>query len=59
MSQDQLVTLYCSETNEYITTRFTKKKFTNKNFKLSLRKYSKKLRKYVDFVLTKKLFKKK
>lgn len=59
MSQDNLVTMYSKEANEFITTRFTKRKFTNKDFKLKLRKYSKKLRKYVEYVATKRRFKKK
>lgn len=59
MSQDNLVTMYSAESGEFITTRFTKRKFTNKDIKLKLRKYSKKLRKCVEFVVTKRRFKKK
>lgn len=51
--------MYSNESGEFITTRFTKRKFTNKDIKLKLRKYSKKLRKYVEFVVTKRRFKKK
>lgn len=61
-SQTHLITLYCKETNEYYTTRANKKRrasFANRDIKLKLRKYSKKLRKVVEFVETKKIFKKK
>ncbi len=58
MSQDNLITLHCKETGEHITTRKNKKKLANAP-KLSLSKFSKKLRKKVTFVETKKIFKKK
>lgn len=58
MSQDNLITLYCKETGEHITTRKNKKKLANAP-KLTLQKFSKKLRKMVTFIETKKLFKKK
>jgi len=58
MSQDNLITLYSKEANEHVTTRINKKKFANAE-KLSLMKFSKKLRKRVSFIQTKKLFKKK
>lgn len=58
MSQDNLITLYCKETGEHVTTRKNKKKLANAD-KLSLSKFSKKLRKKVTFVETKKMFKKK
>lgn len=55
MSQDNLITLYCKNTGEHITTSKPKK---NAN-KLELMKYSKKVRKRVKFIQTKKPFKKK
>ena len=58
MSQDNLITLYSKEANEHVTTRINKKKFANAA-KLELMKFSKKLRKHVLFVQTKKMFKKK
>ncbi len=58
MSQDNLITLYSKEANEHVTTRINKKKFANAA-KLELKKFSKKLRKHVLFVQTKKMFKKK
>jgi ribosomal protein L33 len=58
MSQDNLITLYSKEANEHITTTRNKKKFANAE-KLSVKKFSKKLQKRVEFTQTKKLFKKK
>ncbi len=58
MSQDNLITLYSKEADEFIVTFRNKKKFANAG-KLVLKKFSKKLKKHVDFVQTKKLFKKK
>jgi ribosomal protein L33 len=58
MSQDNLITLYNKETKEHITTRKNKKRLANAP-KLELKKFSKKLRKPVTFVETKKIFKKK
>ncbi len=58
MSQDNLITLYNKEANEFVTTFRNKKKFANAD-KLELEKYSKKLRKRVKFTQTKKLFRKK
>ncbi len=58
MSQDNLITLYCKETGEHITTRKNRKKLANAP-KLKLMKFSKKLRKMAEFVETKKIFKKK
>ena len=57
MSQDNLITLYNKEADEHIVTFRNKKKFANT--KLSLKKFSKKLRKVVEFVETKKAHKKK
>ena len=57
MAQNRLVTLYNKEADEFITTFKSGKK--GSNIKLSLKKYSKKLRKRVLFTQTKKLFKKK
>jgi len=57
MSQDRLVTLYNDEANEFITTFRSGKK--GSNIKLSLKKYSKKLKKRVVFHQTKKIFRKK
>ncbi len=57
MSQDRLVTLYNDEANEFITTFRSGKK--GNNIKLSLKKYSKKLKKHVVFTQTKKIFRKK
>jgi len=59
MSQDTLVTMYSPESGEFITTRFSKRKFAHKDFKLKLMKYSKKLKKRVEFVVTKRRFKRK
>lgn len=58
MSQDNLITLHCKKTGEHVTTRKNKKKLANAP-KLTLKKYSKKLKKRVTFVETKKMFKKK
>lgn len=58
MSQDNLITLYSKEADEHITTSRNKKKFANVG-KLSLKKFSKKKKKRVTFVETKKIFKKK
>lgn len=58
MSQDNLATLYSKEANEHIVTSRNKKKFANAA-KMVLMKFSKKLRKRVEFVETKKMFKKK
>lgn len=58
-TQDNLITMYSKESDEFIMTRFTKRRFTQKDFKLKLKKYSKKLRKYVEFVGTKRPYKKK
>lgn len=55
MSQDNLITLYCKETGEHITTSKNKRNTE----KLELKKYSKKAQKRVTFVQTKKMFKKK
>ncbi len=57
MSQDKLVTLYNDEANEFITTKKSGKK--GNNIKISLKKYSKKLKKHVVFTQTKKIFRKK
>jgi ribosomal protein L33 len=59
MSQDSFVTLYSKEADEFVTTRFNRRRFTNKEFKLELKKFSKKLRKMVTFKLTKRPHKKK
>lgn len=59
MSQDQLITLYNKESKEHIVTRANRKKrasFGNKDFKLELKKYSKKLRKVLLFKEVKKMF---
>jgi ribosomal protein L33 len=58
MSQDNLITLYSKEANEHVVTSRNKKKFANAA-KLSLTKFSKKMKKRVDFIETKKIFKKK
>jgi len=58
MSQDNLITLYSKEANEHVVTSRNKKKFANAA-KLEIMKYSKKLRKSVKYVETKKMFKKK
>jgi ribosomal protein L33 len=58
MSQDNLITLYNKETKEHIVTSRNKKKFANVA-KLSLVKFSKKLKKRITFTETKKLHKKK
>ena len=58
MSQDNLATLYCKKTGEHVVTRKNKKKLANAP-KLTLKKYSKKLKKRVVFTETKKMFKKK
>jgi len=61
-SQVHIITLYCEETGEFITTRANKKRrnsYGNKDFKLALMKFSKALRKKVLFKETKKLFKRK
>ncbi len=57
MSQNNLVTLYNEEANEFIVTKKSGKK--GSNVKLSLNKFSKKLKKRVRFVQTKKIFRKK
>jgi len=57
MSQDRLVTLYNKDADEFITTTRSGKK--GSNIKLSLKKYSKKLKKHVIFTQTKKIFRKK
>jgi ribosomal protein L33 len=58
MSQDNLITLYSKEANEHVVTSRNKKKFANAS-KLSLRKFSIKLKKRVDYTETKKMHKKK
>ncbi|MFT6361465.1 MAG: ribosomal protein L33 [Candidatus Paceibacteria bacterium] len=58
MSQDNIITLYSKDANEHVVTSRNKKKFANAN-KLSLVKFSKKLRKRVTFIETKKAHKKK
>lgn len=58
MSQDNLITLYSKEADEHVTTRKNKKKLANAP-KITLSKFSKKLKKRVTFVETKKMFKKK
>ncbi|MFT7328172.1 MAG: ribosomal protein L33 [Crocinitomicaceae bacterium] len=58
MSQDNLITLYSKEANEHIVTKRNKKKFANAA-KLSLVKFSKKLKKRIIFTETKKMHKKK
>jgi ribosomal protein L33 len=58
MSQDNLITLYSKEANEHVVTSRNKKKFANAD-KLKLNKFSKKLKKRVEFVETKKMHKKK
>ena len=58
MTQDNLITLYSKEADEHIVTFRNKKKFANAG-KLILKKFSKKLRKVVEFVETKKAHKKK
>ncbi len=58
MSQDNLITLYNDEAKEHIVTKMTKALKTS-GTKLSLKKYSKKLKKHVLFTQTKKRFKKK
>jgi len=58
MSQDNLITLYSKEAKEHIETSRNKKKFANAD-KLKLTKFSKKLKKRVEFVETKKMHKKK
>ena len=55
MSQDNLITLYCKETGEHITTTKNKKN----SEKLVLMKFSKVSKKKEKFVETKKIFKKK
>ena len=57
MSQDKLVTLYNKDADEFITTFKSGKK--SSNIKLSLKKFSKKLKKRVVFTETKKIFRKK
>lgn len=58
MSQDNLITLYSKQADEHIVSSRNKKKFANAS-KLSLKKFSKKLKKRVEFVETKKMHKKK
>ena len=58
MSQDNLITLYNKEADEHIVTFRNPKKFANAA-KLELMKFSKKLKKRVKFVQTKKAHKKK
>ncbi len=58
MSQDNLITLYNKEADEHIITTRNKKKFANAP-KLSLVKFSKKLKKRLTFTETKKMHKKK
>lgn len=58
MSQDNLITLYCKNTGEHVTTSKNKKKLANAP-KLTLSKFSKKTRQKETFVETKKMFKKK
>lgn len=58
MSQDNLKTLYSKEAKEHIVTSRNTKKFANAE-KMKLMKFSKKLRKRVEFVETKKMHKKK
>lgn len=58
MSQDNLITLYSKEADEHVVTKRNKKKFANAA-KLSLIKFSKKLKKRVLFTETKKMHKKK
>ena len=53
MSQDNYITLYNKEAKEHINTSRNKKKFANAD-KLSLKKYSKTLKKRVLFTQTKK-----
>jgi len=62
MSQDHLTTLRCKETGETKTIRFNRKRlasYSNKNFKLKLKKFSPKLNKVVTWFVTKKAFSKK
>lgn len=59
MSQDALITLYSKESGEFVTTRRARKKLRDKDNKLALKKYSKLLRKVVEFAETKKIFRKK
>ena len=58
MSQDNLITLYAKDADEHVVTKRNKKKFANAG-KLSLKKFSKKLKKRVVFTETKKAHKKK
>ena len=58
MSQDNIITLYSKDADEHVVTKRNKKKFANAD-KLSLVKFSKKLRKRVTFIETKKPHKKK
>ena len=58
MSQDNLITLYSKDADEHVVTSRNKKKFANAD-KLSLVKFSKKLKKRVTFTETKKMHKKK
>jgi ribosomal protein L33 len=58
MSQDNLITLYSKEAKEHIVTSRNKKKFANAS-KLSLKKFSTKLRKHIEYTETKKMHKKK
>ncbi len=58
MSQDNYITLYSKEADEKIDMFRNKKKFANAD-KLKLMKFSKKLRKRVEFTETKKPNKKK
>jgi len=48
MSQDNLITLYSKEAKEHIVTSRNKKKFANAS-KLSLKKFSTKLRKHIEY----------
>ena len=57
MSQDNVITLHNKDADEYIVTTRNKKKFANAS-KLSLKKFSKKLKKRVLFTETKKAYKK-
>jgi ribosomal protein L33 len=58
MSQDNLITLYSKEADEHVVSSRNKKKFANAA-KLKLTKFSKKLRKPVEYTETKKMHKKK
>ena len=58
MSQDNVITLYSKDADEHVVTSRNKKKFANAD-KLSMKKFSKKLRKRVVFTETKKQHKKK